>query len=327
MRLEKLSFLLLTVIVMAEAKVCYKYHRFVNGSFDCVNGTRNATTPCTSYRLGGVSLGQATATGGALTNGNTSPSSSKQSQDVSTTDVSLSTAEPVETTAEPVETTAEPVETTAEPVETTAEPVETTAEPVETTAEPVETTKEPVETTKEPVETTAYRNVFDVPSKRLPEAQSDSTTDVTPSITEAAETTPRCNSLIADLKYYDMAKNACREIGGEMFGFEHVQQPNKTAEEIFLDLMNTHTKSSSCDRVWVDIIRGTNNQFKWSEGRDFNLSSWWGLGEPNNDGGSENCVIGWLQGTNWKLNDLSCTENQCCTMCMESLCHSDPLTV
>ncbi|PIK53377.1 hypothetical protein BSL78_09739 [Apostichopus japonicus] len=263
MRSEKLAIVLLTVIVMAEAKVCYKYHRLVNGSFDCVNGTRNETTPCTSYRLGGVSLGQGTATGGALTNGNTSPSSSKQSQSVSTTDVSLSTTETVETTDRLTLTNG------------------------------------------------------NTPPSSSQEAQSDSTTDVPPSTSETIENAPRCNSFIVAGKNYSMAKNACGEIGGKMFGYEHVQS-NETAEETFRDLMRTHNESSSCQYVWVDIIRKDDNQFEWSGGPDFvDSDSWWGKNQPGN---SEECVAG-QRYDDWKLHDVHCT-SWLCTMCMDALCNS-----
>ncbi|PIK46193.1 hypothetical protein BSL78_16935 [Apostichopus japonicus] len=184
MRSEKFAIVLLTMIVMAEAKVCYKYHQLVNGSFNCVNGTRNETTPCTSYRLGGVSLGQGTATG------NDRPSSSSPEAKRHST--------------------------------TITEDAETASRLTPTNG--------------------------NTPPSSSQEAQSHSTTDVPPSTSETIENAPRCNSLIVAGKNYSMAKNACGEIGGKMFGYEHVQS-NEKAEETFRDLMSTHAESSSC-RLW-----------------------------------------------------------------------------
>ncbi|XP_071849503.1 uncharacterized protein [Apostichopus japonicus] len=265
MRLEKLAIVLLTVIVKAEAKVCYKYHRLVNGSFDCVNGTRNETTPCTSYRLGGVSLGQGTATGNAFDRPSTS---SPEAKSHSTTDVSPSITEDAETASRLTPTNG------------------------------------------------------NTPHSSSQEAQSHSTTDVPPSTSETIENAPRCNSLIVAGKNYSMAKNACGEIGGKMFGYEHVQS-NKTAEETFRDLMSSHAESFSCRFVWVDIIRKDDNQFKWSDGPDFvDSDSWWGNNEPNDHADSQWCVASYRDG-NWKLHDIHCTRSvQLCTMCMDAWCNS-----
>ncbi|XP_071849428.1 uncharacterized protein [Apostichopus japonicus] len=157
-----------------------------------------------------------------------------------------------------------------------------------------------------------------IPSK----VPTDSNTDVSSSITEDAETTPSCNSLIVAGKNYSMAKNACGEIGGKMFGYEHVQS-NKTAEETFRDLMSSHAESSSCRFVWVDIIRKDDNQFKWSDGPDFvDSDSWWGNYEPNDHADSQWCVASY-RGGNWKLHDVRCTRSvQLCTMCMDAWCNS-----
>ncbi|PIK53376.1 hypothetical protein BSL78_09738 [Apostichopus japonicus] len=157
----------------------------------------------------------------------------------------------------------------------------------------------------------------DTPPSSSQEAQSDSTTDVPPSTSETIENAPRCNSLIVAVKNYDMAKNACGEIGGKMFGYEHVQS-NKTAEETFSNLMSSHVSSSSCNYVWVDIIRKDDNQFEWSDGPNFGLQdSWWGKNQPEN---SEECVAG-QRYDDWKLHDVYCTRVRC-TMCMDALCNS-----
>ncbi|XP_071848816.1 uncharacterized protein [Apostichopus japonicus] len=158
------------------------------------------------------------------------------------------------------------------------------------------------------------------PPSSSQEAQSHSTTDVPPSTSETIENAPRCNILIAALKTYDEAKIACGEIGGKMFRYEHLQ-PNKTAEETFRDLMSTHAESSSCDAVWVDIIRKDENQFKWNEGPDFaDSDSWWIEHQPNNYGKWQGCVASYRI-DNWKINDRSCTISLC-TMCMDPLCNS-----
>ncbi|XP_071849390.1 uncharacterized protein [Apostichopus japonicus] len=157
----------------------------------------------------------------------------------------------------------------------------------------------------------------DTPPSSSKEAQSDSTTDVPPSTSETIENAPRCNSLIVAVKNYDMAKNACGEIGGKMFGYEHVQS-NKTAEETFSNLMSSHVSSSSCNYVWVDIIRKDDNQFEWSDGPNFGLQdSWWDVDAP---GDLEECVAG-RQNRQWKLHDVHCTISFC-TMCMDALCNS-----
>ncbi|XP_071849512.1 uncharacterized protein [Apostichopus japonicus] len=118
-----------------------------------------------------------------------------------------------------------------------------------------------------------------------------------------------------------MAKNACGEIGGKMFGYEHVQS-NEKAEETFRELMSPHAESSSCYYVWVDIIRKDDNQFEWSGGPDFvDSDSWWRNNQPNNYGNSQKCVAS-KRNDNWKLHDKNCTRDFC-TMCMDAWCNSD----
>ncbi|XP_071849430.1 uncharacterized protein [Apostichopus japonicus] len=157
------------------------------------------------------------------------------------------------------------------------------------------------------------------PASRPSKVPTDSNTDVSPSITEDAETTPSCNSLIVAGKNYSMAKNACGEIGGKMFGYEHVQS-NKTAEETFGYLMSTHAESSSCQYVWVDIIRKDDNNFEWSEGPDFvDSDSWWADDQPQYKAWEECVACG--RNDNWKLHDISCT-GSLCTICMDAWCNS-----
>ncbi|XP_071849426.1 uncharacterized protein [Apostichopus japonicus] len=287
MHRDELVIVLFTVVIMAEAKVCYRYQRLVNGHFRWAISPDNETHLCTSYRLGGVSLeqskfpvGQDTTTAKVcyryqrLVNGHFRWAISPDNETHLCTSYRLGGVS-------------------------------------------LEQSKSPVGQDT----TTGTHTNGNTPPSSSQEAQSDSITDVSPSTSETIENAPRCHFFFANEEKYSLAKTTCLEIGGKMFGFEHLQA-NKTSSETFSDLMSTYEESSTCDWVWVDIIRNDEKKFEWSEGPVFELSdSWWGTDQPNYDISSEMCVASWRE-DNWKLHDVVCTQGFC-TMCMDVWCNSN----
>ncbi|XP_071850008.1 uncharacterized protein [Apostichopus japonicus] len=239
MHRDELVIVLFTVVIMAEAKVCYRYQRLVNGHFRWAIAPEDETHNCTSYRLGGVSLEQ---------------SKSPVGQDTAT---------------------------------------------------------ERDETPFNRITTSSHSSEV---------ARDTSTTYVSPSDVDSSTGLAGCNVFIAEVKNYSIAKNACREIGGNIFGYEHLQ-PSTSAEATFHDLMSTH-ELSSCIGVWVDIIRKSENglnEFEWNGGPDFQQNdSWWNDGQPNNYPAPQDCVT-CIPTSNWKLEDKQCT-NAYCTLCLDARC-------
>ncbi len=55
--------------------------------------------------------------------------------------------------------------------------------------------------------------------------------------------------------------------------------------------------------LFLGAQRGTDGNFQWTNGEDFSYTAWMS-GEPNNDGGNENCLAMFLVDDQWVWSDV-----------------------
>ena len=55
--------------------------------------------------------------------------------------------------------------------------------------------------------------------------------------------------------------------------------------------------------LFLGAQRGSDGNFQWTNGEDFSYTAWM-PGEPNNDGGNENCLVMFLVDGQWVWSDV-----------------------
>ncbi|KAH3780149.1 macrophage mannose receptor 1-like isoform X2 [Dreissena polymorpha] len=106
-----------------------------------------------------------------------------------------------------------------------------------------------------------------------------------------------CSKYFADAVSWEGANRRCKRDNSTLF---------KMDTRNTLSLLQSIITNNVVRRIWVGARRKSNtNEFQWINGAS--VSQFWKNGEPNNQGGDENCVnLGIGAGF---LNDRSCSEN------------------
>lgn len=90
------------------------------------------------------------------------------------------------------------------------------------------------------------------------------------------------------------AKAYCENLGGYLATVESQEEYNK-----IIDLAN----ASGRKVLWLGAQKNVNQSFEWITGEDFNYSFWLS-GEPNNEGGNENCLVMFYVNNQWVWADV-----------------------
>ncbi|XP_066297331.1 uncharacterized protein [Branchiostoma lanceolatum] len=114
----------------------------------------------------------------------------------------------------------------------------------------------------------------------------------------------RCFSLSTDKKNYTEAKSACQAAGGRL-----AMPKNQATNDFLVDRIKIRIKDRSISGVWLGLakVKDQVEEGTWVWGDGTPLKGWsdWGPGEPNNEGGKEDCGQ-WKQYTEYKWNDYAC---------------------
>ncbi|CAH1239458.1 CLEC10A [Branchiostoma lanceolatum] len=114
----------------------------------------------------------------------------------------------------------------------------------------------------------------------------------------------RCFSLSTDKKNYTEAKSACQAAGGRL-----AMPKNQATNDFLVDRIKIRIKDRSISGVWLGLakVKDQVEEGTWVWGDGTPLKGWsdWAPGEPNNQGGKEDCCQ-WEQNTEYKWNDLPC---------------------
>ncbi|XP_052275026.1 C-type mannose receptor 2-like isoform X2 [Dreissena polymorpha] len=104
-----------------------------------------------------------------------------------------------------------------------------------------------------------------------------------------------CSKYFANAVSWEDADRRCKGDNSTLF---------KIDTRDTLSLLQSIMTNNAVPSIWVGARRNSySSEFQWINGA--NVSQFWGDGEPNNNGGNENCVILAL-GTPGFLNDQSC---------------------
>lgn len=90
------------------------------------------------------------------------------------------------------------------------------------------------------------------------------------------------------------AKSYCENLGGYLATIESQEEYNKIVQ-----LAN----ASGRKVLWLGAQKNSNQSFEWVTGEAFEYSNWLS-GEPNNEGGNENCLVMFLVNDQWVWADV-----------------------
>lgn len=93
---------------------------------------------------------------------------------------------------------------------------------------------------------------------------------------------------------WEEAKSYCENLGGYLATIESQDEYNKIVQ-----LAN----ASGRKVLWLGAQKNSNQSFEWITGESFEYSSWLS-GEPNNEGGNENCLVMFLVNNQWVWADV-----------------------
>lgn len=93
---------------------------------------------------------------------------------------------------------------------------------------------------------------------------------------------------------WNEAKAYCENLGGYLATVESQEEYNK-----IIDLAN----ASGRKVLWLGAQKNVNQSFEWITGESFHYSFWLS-GEPNNEGGNENCLVMFYVNEQWVWADV-----------------------
>lgn len=111
---------------------------------------------------------------------------------------------------------------------------------------------------------------------------------------QAAQTAEHRYEVVGMCMSWTDAKAYCEEQGGHLATIESQEEYNK-----ILGL----AAASGRKVLWLGAMRGADGVFRWIDGKELSYTSWL-AGEPNNEGGTENCLVMFLVNNQWSWADV-----------------------
>lgn len=122
---------------------------------------------------------------------------------------------------------------------------------------------------------------------------------------------PHRYEIISGLRTWSEARTACENAGGYLATITSEEEYNRVLEAVY---------ASDRKVLWLGAQKDEGNMFKWITGEEFSYASWLS-GEPNNEGGNENCLVMFSVNGQWVWADVPedvsayYTENQVGYIC------------
>lgn len=101
-------------------------------------------------------------------------------------------------------------------------------------------------------------------------------------------------TVVQGMRTWSDAKTYCEAQGGHLATAVSQDEYNQIIAK---------ANETGCVVLWIGGQRLQDNSFGWVTGEDFTFSAW-AAGEPNNDGGTENCLGLMKVNGNWSMYDM-----------------------
>ena len=119
---------------------------------------------------------------------------------------------------------------------------------------------------------------------------------------------------------FQEAKESCEKIKGNLVEINTKEENDLIQKKLEKELL-PGGEANARDSIWLGITRGDGNTWNYISGKQVNFIDLpWNTGEPNNSGGSEDCVsmfvgVGTKSDTSGGWNDESCGNTWPGTLC------------